>query len=236
MTLPGADEMNTEQLEYLEYIYSCVSWDGEASEMVAEETNRWENETVPEETKKPSVPPPTKKEKASKAPKKAGPKKAASAWNFYTSHVLAFDPDCQAADRSQMLKLAGAKWKALSAADKAPFEQQAKVDKARYAAERASHEAGEAGAPNDALHLTPIHASTADKMKPIKKSAPEVGADAAVAPSQWTALGDDVKDDADEKVEYADGDDFRMPVVRAGMITHYRPCTATHQPPTDSIR
>lgn len=120
-----------------------------------------------------------------KKQKTAGPKRATSAYFFFTAdmreRVKQENPDLKI---TEMAKVMGAKWKQMSDADKQKYVDMAEKDKERYAAEKVTW---------DRDHP--------DQAKPSpKKRAPKKKAAAAAA-----AVADESDDDSDDDVS-VDGD------------------------------
>ena len=83
-----------------------------------------------------------KQEEKAKKEAEKGPKRGLSAYMYYTADVRAkFKEENPDAKLGDLAKLMGAKWKTLSAEDKAPYEEKAKEDKARYEKEKKEWEA-----------------------------------------------------------------------------------------------
>lgn len=82
---------------------------------------------------------PNRKRKPEKDPNR--PKRPTSAYFYYAAKLRA---DAQASGESiskvaEFTKMVSAKWKVLSTSDRAPFDKQAEVDKARYTKEMANY-------------------------------------------------------------------------------------------------
>ncbi|KAI8915431.1 nucleosome binding protein, partial [Powellomyces hirtus] len=95
-------------------------------------------------------PPPKKKSKTD------GPKRGLSAYLFFSndkrSDVLAENPGMAVPEVSKKL---GELWKAISAEDKAKYEEMATEDKQRYEREKADHHASGASKVEDATSAKP---------------------------------------------------------------------------------
>jgi hypothetical protein len=87
------------------------------------------------------------KAKGTKKEKKAGPKRALSAFFVFAAskrtEIKEANPDFGVTDISKEL---GRQWREMSAEDKVPFEDIAKKDKERYTREKAAFEAKAAAA------------------------------------------------------------------------------------------
>lgn len=81
----------------------------------------------------------TKKAKgAGKKEKKAGPKRAVSAYIYFVkANREKVQAEYSDASFSELGKILGKKWKELTDKEKAPYEKQAAADKARYEKEKA---------------------------------------------------------------------------------------------------
>ena len=126
-----------------------------------------------------------KRGRASKKKQKTGPKRATTAYFYYAGEmrerVKAENPDLKI---TEMAKVIGAKWKALSDDEKQKYNDMAEKDKERYAAEKATWDEEHPG-----------------EAKPSpKKRAPKKKAAAAAA-----AAADESDDDSDDDVS-VDGD------------------------------
>ena len=78
-----------------------------------------------------------KQEEKAKKEAEKGPKRGLSAYMYYTADVRAkFKEENPDAKLGDLAKLMGAKWKTLSAEDKAPYEEKAKEETARYEEEK----------------------------------------------------------------------------------------------------
>jgi hypothetical protein len=77
--------------------------------------------------------------KKAKGAKKDGPKRGKSSYIFFSQEerlkVKEETPDLKITEQSKVI---GARWKKLTAAQKLPFEDAAKKDKARYEKEKAA--------------------------------------------------------------------------------------------------
>ncbi|KAI9338271.1 putative Non-histone chromosomal protein 6 [Zopfochytrium polystomum] len=98
-------------------------------------------------TKAPS-PPPAKVARRKKVRDPKAPKKASSAYVFFSNEkrTVVSRTGLSFVDTSKEL---GRMWRSMDTAQKAPYEALAKADKARYAKEKAAYAGGEAGNDDD---------------------------------------------------------------------------------------